>query len=144
LKAVVIGLTERAAATDAAAEDERLRGRTYTIPFDTVWQASLRLMSGGIRGWALGRADDRAGVIVGLARTPVFKKEADVRIRIGLDRIAQTRVDLHIASRTERRGDLGRSRRLVGRFLKRLDRELQARPEQILDPTALAEYRERM
>lgn len=144
MKAVIIGLTERAAATDPASDDERLRGRTYTIPFDTVWRASLRLMSGGIRGWALGRSDDRAGIIVGLARSPLFKKEADVRIKIGLDRIAQTRVDLHITSRTERRGDLGRSRRMVGRFLKRLDRELEVRPDQILDPTARPEYEERM
>jgi hypothetical protein len=141
LKAVVIGLTEHEAATDPDAEDSRLRGRTYAIPFEVVWQASLRLVRGGIGGWSLGRSDDRMGIILALSRGPVFGSEADVHITVGLDRNAQTRVDLRVVSRTER-GDLGRSRRVVGRFLKRLDRELDARPGQILDPTALPEYEE--
>ena len=141
MKAVVIGLTEHEAATDPEAADLRLRGRTYAIPFDVVWQAALRLVGGGITGWTLGRSDDRAGTILALSRAPVFGSEADVQIEIGLDRNAQTRVDLSAVSRTER-GDLGRSRRVVGRFLKRLDREVGARPDQILDPTALPEYRE--
>jgi hypothetical protein len=62
----------------------------------------------------------------------MFLKAADVRIRIGLDANAQTRVDLAIASRTER-GDLGRARRTVGAFLARLDQVLSAGPHQILD-----------
>ena len=59
-------------------------------------------------------------------------KAADVRIEIGLDENAQTRVDVTSQSRTER-GDLGRSRRAIGRFLHRLDEDLDATPGQILD-----------
>lgn len=139
---IVSGLTEHEAATDPASPDPLLRGRTYAISFETVWQASLRLVNRGLLGWTLGRSDDQSGAILALARMPVIGSEADVYVTIGLDVNAQTRVDVRAVSRTER-GDLGRSRRLVGRFLKRLDRELGARADQILDPTVLPEYRER-
>jgi len=139
LNRIRIGLTEHEASTDPLAEDPRLRGRTYTIPFEDVWQAAIALVSGGLRGWTLGRSNDQQGAILALARTPLIGSEADVHVEIGLDINAQTRVDVRVVSRTER-GDFGRSRRLVGRFLKRLDRQLSARPEQILDPTAMAAY----
>lgn len=128
------GLTENTAQTDPHADDPRLRGRTYAIPFDTVWRAAVDLADGGIRGWSLVHADDEAGRIRVESRTLIFRFVDDVRIRIGLDENGQTRVDLHAASR-KGKGDLGRNPRTIGRFLRRLDRALGATPAQILDAT---------
>jgi hypothetical protein len=132
LKGILRGLTEHRAETDPNSEDERLLGRTYAIPFENVWQAAKRLASGELEGWTLWVADDQAGLMEASLRPFLFLKAADVRIEIVLDENAQTRVDLTSASRTER-GDLGRSRRAIGRFLDRLDEVLEAQPSQILD-----------
>jgi len=134
LKEVLRGFTENQATTAPDALDPRLRGRTYAIPFEDVWQASINLSGGRLRGWSVVHADDHSGVIEVLARTTVFGVEDDVRIDIGLDENAQTRVDLEMVSRSPR-GDLGRTRRSIGRFLRKLDRHLRAAPSQILDPT---------
>jgi len=134
LKGIRRGLTEKQAATDPNATDPRLRGRTYAIPFENVWQASISLSGGGMRGWSIASADDQSGVIVAVVRSAIFGLEDDVRIEVGLDEDAQTRVDLQAVSRGER-GDLGRTRRVVDRFIRRLDRRLDATPGQILDPT---------
>lgn len=128
------GLTHRAQ-THPASPDPSLRGRTYTIPFDDVWERSLELASGDLHGWSVVRADDQAGVIEALVTTLVLRRTDEVRIEIGLDENAQTRVDLWSASRGDRL-DWGRNRRRVGNFLDKLDRRLQAGPDQILDPTA--------
>ncbi len=132
MKGILRGLTEHRAETDPNSEDERLLGRTYAIPFENVWQAAKRLASGELEGWTLWVADDQAGLMEASLRPFLFLKAADVRIEIVLDENAQTRVDLTSASRTER-GDLGRSRRAIGRFLDRLDEVLEAQPSQILD-----------
>lgn len=134
-------LHENQANTDQQSEDPRLRGRTYTIPFETVWQAALRVGSGGLLGWTVGRSNDQEGIIDALAKTPLIGSETDVHVHIGLDRLGQTRVDVVAASRSSR-GDLGRSRRLIRRFVESLDRELGVRPEQVLDPTSHPIYRE--
>lgn len=134
MKGILRGLTENQAATDPNAVDPRLRGRTYAIPFQDVWQAAITLCGGGLRGWSIGGADDRSGVIDVVTRTGIFGHEGDVRVEIGLDENAQTRVDVRAVSRAER-GDLGRTRRAIDRFLRNLDRRLDARPDQILDPT---------
>jgi hypothetical protein len=126
------GLTENRAQTDPDSEDERLVGRTYAIPFEDVWQSAKALASGGLKGWTLWVADDQEGIMEASTSSFLFFKAADVRIRIGLDENAQTRVDLMTTSRTQR-GDLGRSRRTTGLFLTRLDAALQAGPAQILD-----------
>lgn len=141
MKSILRGLHENRAETDPASEDVRLTGRTYTIPFEAVWQASLSLVSGGLNGWTLGRSDDRKGHILALAKTPLTGSEADVKIRVGLDRMGQTRVDLIATSRKDR-GDLGRTRRLIGRFLTKLDQKLDAGAGHIIDPTRHPEYRE--
>ncbi|MDA0327617.1 MAG: DUF1499 domain-containing protein [Gemmatimonadetes bacterium] len=139
MKGILRGLLEHEARTDPGSDDPRLRGRTYAIPFETVWQASLALGRGGLRGWSLGHADDQIGVIDVLWRTFVFGIEADIRIEIGLDQDAQTRVDLRALSRNGR-GDLGRNRRAIGRFTRKLDRLLDPRPGQVLDPTRSPRY----
>jgi Protein of unknown function (DUF1499) len=128
------GLTESRAETDPHSVDARLQGRTYAIPFQKVWTAALNLAGGGVRGWQLLRADDQEGVIEATTKTRVFGIEGDVRIEIGLDENAQTRVDLLSFSRTDR-ADLGRNRRTIAKFLRRLDKRLGAQPGQILDAT---------
>jgi hypothetical protein len=134
LKEILRGLTESGASTDPRSLDARLVGRTYAIPFDAVWSAAMKLASGGLRRWSVAKADDIAGVIEASAQPLFFGPDDDVRIEIGLDENAQTRVDVSSSSRSQR-PDLGRNRRAIGRFLRRLDRSLEARPEQILDAT---------
>lgn len=133
MKGVLKGFTENQASTDLHGEDPRLRGRTYAIPFEAVWQASNRLGGGGLRGWSIESADDQRGVISAHVSGGLISSEVTVRINIGLDANAQTRVDLAATSSTER-GDFGRSGRLIARFMRRLDVKLQARPDQIWDP----------
>ncbi|MEM7417672.1 MAG: hypothetical protein AAF389_19445 [Gemmatimonadota bacterium] len=133
MKAILDGLTHNQAFTSPEADDPRLRGRTYAIPFETVWQGSVGLGGGGLHGWSIESADDQQGIIQAAVRARLLAPEVVVRIDIGLDENAQTRVDLSATARTER-GDFGRSRRLVRSFLERLDRKLGADPSQILEP----------
>jgi len=142
LKELLRGLTEHRAETDPTSIDHRLSGRTYAIPFENVWQAATSLASGGLRGWSLWVADDQEGVIEASVSPFLFLAAEDVRIKIGLDENAQTRVDLTSASRGTR-GDLGRNRRTIGRFIGRLDGLLDATPTQILDATHKATWQER-
>jgi uncharacterized protein (DUF1499 family) len=99
-----------------------------------VWKAALRLAATGIRGWTVTHADDQSGVIQVEAKTLLLRSVDDVRIDVTLDENGQTRVDLVSASRRGK-GDLGKNARRVGRFLKRLDRKLDAKSQEILDPT---------
>jgi len=141
LKGILRGLTQNQATTDPASPDRRIRGRTYAIPFEAVWQASTRIAEGGLRGWSILTADDQSGEIEAVCKTLVFRFEDDVRVEIRLDENGQTRVDLWSASRIGR-GDLGRNRRTIGRFLRRLDRSLDAQPGQILDATRAPAWHE--
>jgi hypothetical protein len=138
LSGVLDSLRERTATTAPGHVDARLQGRTYAIPFDTVWQAALSLGGGGIRGWSIVRTNDQQGVLELLVQPSLgpHAKHVDVRVEIGLDASAQTRVDMRAVSRTER-GDLGRSKRLVHRFFTHLDQRLDAGPSSILDPAEL-------
>lgn len=120
--------------TDAHAEDVRLQGRTYAIPFDAVWTATLDLIQRS-RRWKVVSADDQQGRIHVEALSLVFRHTDDLYFHIGLDEDAQTRVDLRGHTRGDKR-DLGRKARVVGRFLRRLDAALKATPDQILDPRA--------
>lgn len=127
-------LKENRAETDPSSEDPRLRGRTYAIAFDRVWNAALALAGGGMRGWSVVDADDEEGVILAESRTLVLRFVDDVRVDVTLDDNGQTRVDVASASR-KGKADLGTNARRVGRFLKALDRRLDASPPQILDAT---------
>lgn len=128
------GLTENRADTNPAHADPRLRGRTYAIPFDRVWNACLELADGGLPRWWVARSDDQRGVIEARQKTLVFRFIDDVRIFVGLDNNAQTRVDMISRSR-KGRGDLGTNARRIHRFLRALDERLDATPREILDPT---------
>lgn len=107
--------------------DPRLRGRTYAIPFEQVWQAALALANGGLRRWKLINSDDYEGVINAEARTFTLRFIDDVRIRVYLDENAQTRVDVESRSR-QGKTDFGANARRVGRFLRALDRKLMPPP----------------
>lgn len=126
-------LTRNRAATAPDHPDPRIRGRRYAIPFQEVWEASVALAGGGLRGWTLVETDDIAGRIRAEARTLLFRFTDDVEIRVRLDRDAQTRVDLVSASRVGK-GDLGANARRIRRFLRRLDRKLDVVPSDILAP----------
>lgn len=119
-----LGLTRNVAFTAPAAEDERLRGRTYAIPFEDVWQASLHLVDGGLERWSLLEYDDREGIIRGTARGRLRRSTSSVTIRISLDVDAQTRVDGLSASRVGRM-DLGANTRRLHRFFRALDAALK-------------------
>ena len=90
-----------------------------------------------MRGWAVLYCDDQSGVVAE-ASSLLWKFIDDVRISIGLDENGQTRVDLKSASR-KGKIDWGRNPRRISGFLRRLDRELAVRPNQILDPNWMNE-----
>ncbi|HUG41284.1 MAG TPA: DUF1499 domain-containing protein [Longimicrobiales bacterium] len=114
-----LGLTRNVAFTAPAAADDRLRGRTYAIPFEEVWQSSLHLVDGGLKRWELLEYDDREGIIRGLSRGWTGSTSA-ITVRVTLDADAQTRVDALAASRVGRM-DLGANVRRLHRFFRSLD-----------------------
>lgn len=124
LEALIRGFTRNVAFTAPSADDTRMRGRTYAIPFEEVWQASLRLVDGGLRRWELLEADDREGIIRGLAGSLLDRFTSAVTIRITLDFNAQTRVDGLSAARTGRY-DLGSNARKLRKFFRKLDKALE-------------------
>ncbi|HIA98932.1 MAG TPA: DUF1499 domain-containing protein [Gemmatimonadetes bacterium] len=132
MKRILQGLSGNHAHTDVSATDPRLRGRTYAIPFDGVWKAALKVSNKQMRGWSVLYIDDQTGVIVAEALRLPWRDKDDVRISIGLDENGQTRVDLRSTSRQGKR-DWGRNHRRILSFLRLLDRELSARPDQILN-----------
>ncbi|HET9982708.1 MAG TPA: DUF1499 domain-containing protein [Longimicrobiales bacterium] len=119
------GLTRNVAETSADADEPRLVGRTYAIPFERVWQAAL-VIARKRRLWRITEEDDREGVIRLEATTPIFRFVDDVAIHVTLDENAQTRVDMRSASR-KGFADLGKNPRRVGRFFRALDRALKRR-----------------
>lgn len=122
--ALVRGLTRNVAFTSPAASDPRLRGRTYAIPFEDVWQASVELIDGGLKRWRVLEADDREGIIRGVARGRVERFTSAVTVRVTLDVDAQTRVDALSAARVGR-ADLGVNARRLHRFFTALDHRLE-------------------
>jgi hypothetical protein len=121
--------------TGAGAADVRLQGRTYAIPFEDVWQGTLRLVRGKLRGWSLEFADDREGVVNALVRSPLKWLQGVVEIRIVLDHDAQTRVDAS-STTPEIFHDFGINARRLGRFFTRLDKEAMREHHRRLPSTA--------
>lgn len=115
-------LTENTAQTSEQADDPNLRGRTYLIPFATVWDQIISMIESRSR-WTLVSADEGTGLIHAEAKTLVFRFVDDVRFKVKLDQNALTRVDMWSASRV-RKGDLGTNARRIRRFYRRLDRDL--------------------
>jgi hypothetical protein len=124
-RSIQAGLTRNVAFTAPSAEDDRLQGRTYAVPFEAVWRASLKLVDGGLRGWSLTGSDDGEGIIRGQVRGGLWRNESAITLRIILDEDAQTRIDGLSASRVGR-ADLGANARRLGRFFQGLDRALES------------------
>ncbi len=115
-------LTQNSAQTGENADDRRLRGRTYVVPFATVWDEIISMIETH-RRWNLVRADEGSGQIRAEAKTLVFRFVDDVRFRLKLDQNALTRVDMWSASRVGK-GDFGANVRRIARFCRDLDRRL--------------------
>lgn len=131
---IVRGLTRNVAYTSPSAEDPRLRGRTYAVPFEEVWQAATKLVGGELKRWEILEADDQEGLIRGTAHGMMERFTSGITVRITLDADAQTRVDAMSASRSGRAG-LGINGRRLIRFFNRLDRavsEARNRPIEAL------------
>lgn len=124
LQALVRGLTRNVAFTSPRSTDPRLRGRTYAIPFEEVWQASMDLVGGGLERWEVLEVDDQEGIIRGVARGRVERFTSAITVRITLDADAQTRVDALSAARVGR-ADLGVNARRLQRFFTALDDRLE-------------------
>ena len=115
-------LTENSAQTSENAEDPRLCGRTYMVPFATVWDEIIGMIGEGKR-WKLVRANEDKGMIGFEATTVVFRFVDDVRVKVQLDQNALTRVDMWSQSR-KGKGDMGVNARRIYRFFRDLDRRL--------------------
>jgi hypothetical protein len=139
LSRLLRGLTRNRAETDPFSPDPRLRGRTYAISFDRVWNAALALSRGQLPRWSVFSADDGGGIIRARVRARILSGVDDVRIEVILDENAQTRVDVSSAS-LQRKRDLGSNARHINRFLRALDAELGATQAQILDATGKARF----
>jgi hypothetical protein len=109
------------AVTSRSSEDPHLRGRTYAIPFEDVWQGALRVVRERLRGWTLDSADDQEGRIVVHVHTWWKKLNGIVEITITLDENGQTRVDAQAVTPDTARDWGANARRLRG-FIKALDR----------------------
>ena len=124
-------------------EDVRLRGRTYAVPFEDVWQAALGLADGQQRGWRLLSANDQTGVICATATRRFPEAVDDVVVRISLDDDAQTRVDARAGAREGGPAVRRNTRRLV-KFFNALDTAValaatQRRSTRASDASARAE-----
>jgi hypothetical protein len=106
-------------------EDGRLRGRTYAIPFEDVWQAALALSDGALKGWRVISSDDHDGIITAEAHRRWPAATDRVILRIGLDRDAQTRVDAEAAAWGETRLSPHRTAKHLFRFFRELDSMVQ-------------------
>lgn len=123
--AFIRGLTRNVAFTSPGAQDPRLLGRTYAIPFEDVWQASIELVGGGLKRWELLESDDQEGIIRGVAHGRLERFTSAITVRITLDEDAQTRVDALAASRVGR-SDLGSNARRLDRYFTALDRRIES------------------
>jgi len=122
--------------TGPGSADPRLRGRTYAIPFEDVWQGSLRLVRGKLKGWSLEFADDREGVVNALVSSPIKWLQGVIEVRIGLDDDAQTRVDASAATPGAYH-DLGVNARRLRRFFAALDREAAREHQRRVPPATV-------
>jgi hypothetical protein len=126
--------------TDPLSADPRLRGRTYAIPFDRIWTMACALADGGMPRWTVLLVDDEKGRIDAEATTLTLRLRDRVHVDVALDENGLTRVDVSVTP-VRRWLNLGRGRRMVGRFLRRLDTGVHAAAAEIIDPTRLQSWR---
>ena len=125
------GLAGQDARTSPDSDDPALVGRTYAIPFGTVWDAVVRLASGGLKGWRIARWDDQIGIVAADVKSWPLPLAATVLISVKLDADGQTRVDMSVRC-VDAEGRLPVNHHRIDRFFGALDRALAARPDQIL------------
>jgi uncharacterized protein (DUF1499 family) len=123
MRRLIRALTTNRAWTDPESPDRRLRGREYAVPFTDVWNAALETAREWPR-WTVTSAEARRGEIAVEARTALWRFVDDVWVRISLDELGLTRVDVSSGSRVGR-GDLGVNARRIARFLHALDRRIE-------------------
>ncbi len=117
--------------TSADSDNPGLVGRTYAIPFGTVWDAIVALAGGGLKGWKIARWDDQIGLVAADVTSWPIPLAATVLISVKLDADGQTRVDMSIRNVADE-GRLPINQRRIDRFFRELDRSLAVRPEQVL------------
>lgn len=128
-------LGDGAAQTRADAEDPRFRGRTYSIPFEDVWQAALTILR-GLRGCSVRLANDRDGIIIAEASGTLPRRTDDITVSITLDKDAQTRVDMRSLSRAGK-SDFGANARRIAKFFDQLDARMAELPRSRLARASL-------
>lgn len=111
-------------ATSPRNADSRLHGRTYSIPFEDVWQGALRIIREKLKGWILDTADDQEGIIHADVRGIHKKLNGTIEVRIALDGNGQTRVDAKAATPAAF-SDFGVNARRLRGFFEALDHESQ-------------------
>ncbi len=109
-------------ATGPDQADARLKGRTYSIPFEDVWQGALRMIREKSKGWKLDIADDQEGLITAEVQGLHKKLNGLVEVHIKLDGNGQTRVDAR-ARTPDAFSDFGSNARRIDSFFRGLDRE---------------------
>lgn len=112
-------LTENVADTRAAGPPGP---RRYVSSFARTWDVLLETARGR-RGWRVRRADEGAGRLEAVCRTPVLRFRDDLVVWVTLDRDGLTRVDARSSSRVGV-GDLGTNARRIRRLWRSLDRRL--------------------
>lgn len=127
--------------TDPRHADPSLRGRRYSIPYETVWEGIVSVLGRTAR-CRISESDDEAGLVRAEITRRLPKAVDDVEIRVGLDRDVQTWVSMSSVAR-EGRFDLGANERRVRAFFESLDREVGAVPGSILPPEMPASPPER-
>lgn len=110
--------------TDPRADDSRLRGGTFAIQFHEVWSTAL-ILARTLRGWSVTGTDARNGEITAEVEGWIWKRPDQVTVRISLDDMGLTRVDLAAAPLTRRISRRVSTRRM-GRFMRSLVAALQS------------------
>ncbi len=129
-------ITNQAGRNSADPVFSELRGRTYAIPFSTIWDALVTLVSGRLRGWQMVYEDAHVGVIEARIRNRFRPVPGKAMISMALDANAQTCVDI-VVEASNQTGDTETSARRLRHLIDALDRMLGVRPEQLLDAGAV-------
>lgn len=99
--------------------------RSYAVPFIQVWDAGLAVV-GGLRGWRILASDPHEGTIRLLSVSPVQRRPLEGGIRMWLDELGQTKLEVRFEEPRHRLLPAAAPSR-AERFLGRLERLLAVR-----------------
>lgn len=102
--------------------EPRIGTRVYGLPFARVWRAAREVLR-GLPDVQVTGEDPHAGLILAEAHSRILNLVADLEVRISLDEVGMTRVEMRSAARSGR-FDFGGGARRVARTLAALDAEL--------------------